>query len=295
MKKNLLNISSLVVCLLTVSVLSSCEKDGNPNNLPEVSTAQYEGKIDGYSSTDDVYPKNLVAYWSFEDTKNETISKTAPTSSLNDSYVTGGVKGKALKLNAGFVYYATQMDAFKSEALKSFTISQWIQITNNGTKKTMTFQIARPGIFNGSLDLRLNTQSYPSTTTDILKVNPRFTTVGGGSQDNLNATLSPKIGAAVWTHLVLTYDGTTGVFKMWADGINIGSYNNRGTGNNLFKSYEPGEIIIGGCYNTIPGKTVSTDVSFANMTGSIDEIRVYNTVLPDAHIKALNNLGKAGK
>jgi hypothetical protein len=95
--------------------------------------------------------------------------------------------------------------------------------------------------------------------------------------------------------LVLTYDGTTGVFKMWTDGVNIGSYNNRGTGANLFKSYEPGEIIIGGCYNTMPGKTVSSDVSFANMTGSIDEIRVYNTVLPDAHIKALNNLGKAGK
>lgn len=294
MEKNFLNISKLIVCVLTLSVLSSCKKDGNPNNLPEVSTALYEGKIDGYSGSDDVYPKNLVAYWTFDDTKNESISKTAPTSSLNDSYV-AGVKGKALKLNAGFVYYANQINAFKSDALKSFTLSHWVQITNNGSKKTMTFQIARPANFNGSLDVRLNTQSYAASETNILKVNPRFTTVGGGSQDNLNASLSPKIGAAIWTHLVLTYDGTTGVFKMWADGVNIGSYNNRGTGNNLFKSYEPGEIVIGGNYNTIPGKTVSTDVSFANMTGSIDEIRVYNVVLPDAHIKALNNLGRAGK
>ena len=294
MEKNFLNISKLIVCVLTLSVLSSCKKDGNPNNLPEVSTALYEGKIDGYSGSDDVYPKNLVAYWTFDDTKDESISKTAPTSSLNDSYV-AGVKGKALKLNAGFVYYASQINAFKSDALKSFTLSHWVQITNNGSKKTMTFQIARPANFNGSLDVRLNTQSYAASETNILKVNPRFTTVGGGSQDNLNASLSPKIGAAIWTHLVLTYDGTTGVFKMWADGVNIGSYNNRGTGNNLFKSYEPGEIVIGGNYNTIPGKTVSTDVSFANMTGSIDEIRVYNVVLPDAHIKALNNLGRAGK
>jgi hypothetical protein len=294
MEKNFSNISKLIVCVLTLSVLSSCKKDGNPNNLPEVSTAKYEGTIDGYSSSDDVYPKNLVAHWTFDDTKNEKISNTAPTSSLNDSYVVG-VKGKALKLNAGFVYYATQINAFKTDALKSFTLSHWVQITNNGSKKTMTFQIARPGLFNGSLDVRLNTQSYQASETNILKVNPRFTTVGGGSQDNLNATLSPKIGAAVWNHLVLTYDGTTGVFRMWADGVNIGSFNNRGVGNNLFRSYEPGEIIIGGHYNTIPGKTVSTDVSFANMTGSIDEIRVYNTVLPDAHVKALFNLGKAGK
>lgn len=294
MEKNFLNISKLIVGVLALSVLSSCEKDGNPNNLPEVSTAQYEGKIDGYSSSDDVYPKNLVAYWTFDDTKNESISKTAPTSSLNDSYI-AGVKGKALKLNAGFVYYATQINAFKTDALKSFTLSHWVQITNNGTKRTMTFQLARPGIFDGSLDVRLNTQTYPASNTDVLKVQPRFSTVGGGSQDNLNASLSPKIGATVWNHLVLTYDGTTGVFKMWADGVNIGSYNNRGTGNNLFKAYEPGEVIIGGNYNTIPGKTVNTDVSYANMTGSIDEIRIYNTVLPDAHIKALFNLGKAGK
>lgn len=294
MEKNFLNISKLIVGVLALSVLSSCEKDGNPNNLPEVSTAQYEGKIDGYSSSDDVYPKNLVAYWTFDDTKNESISKTAPTSSLNDSYI-AGVKGKALKLNAGFVYYATQINAFKTDALKSFTLSHWVQITNNGTKRTMTFQLARPGIFDGSLDVRLNTQAYPASNTDVLKVQPRFSTVGGGSQDNLNASLSPKIGATVWNHLVLTYDGTTGVFKMWADGVNIGSYNNRGTGNNLFKAYEPGEVIIGGNYNTIPGKTVNTDVSYANMTGSIDEIRIYNTVLPDAHIKALFNLGKAGK
>jgi hypothetical protein len=36
-------------------------------------------------------------------------------------------------------------------------------------------------------------------------------------------------------------------------------------------------------------------VTFAPMTGQIDEIRFYNRALPDAHIKALFNLGKANK
>lgn len=295
MKKKILNISSLLLSAMAVAVLSSCEKDGNPNDLPAVSTAQYEGKIDGYSSSEEVYPNNLVAYWSFDDTKNETKSNTAPTATSGDSFINGGVRGKALALNAGYLYYATQLNAFKTDVFKSFTISEWVQILNNGSKKTMIFQIARPGIFLGSLDFRLNTNSNPSTNTDVLKVGPRFTTVGGGSQDNLNATLSPKIGSTVWTHLVLTYNGTTGIFKIWANGVDIGSYNSRGVGNSLFKSYEPSEIIIGGCYNTIPGKTIGSDVSFANMTGSIDELRVFDTVLPDAHIKALYNLGKAGK
>ncbi|TZF83158.1 LamG domain-containing protein [Pedobacter sp. BS3] len=282
---------STAVCAL---LFSSCKKSDNPNNLPGVDPAAYEGKVDGYDNSEQIYPGHLKAYWSFDDTKNEIKSGTAPTQTANDAFITG-VRGKAIKLSAGYLYYAKQFGAFKTDSLKNFTISVWIQITNNGSKKTMVMQLARPGIFDGSLDFRLNTNSYPASNTDILKVAPRFTTVGGGSQDNLNATLSPKIGANVWTHLVLTYDSTSGTFKEWANGVDIGSYNSRGTGNNLFKAYEPGEFIIGGNYNVIPGKAVSTNADFAAMTGSIDEIRIYDMVLPDAHIKALYNLGLAGK
>ena len=283
----------LGLCLTAVA-FSSCDKSDNPNDLPDVDPSSYAGKIEGYSSSDEIYPSNLTAYWTFDDTKNEIKSASAPTQTLNDTFI-AGVKGKAIKLTAGYLYYAKQFDAFKTEALKSFTVSTWVQITNNGSKKTMLLQIARPGIMDGSLDFRLNTNSYAATVTDKLSVGPRFTTIGGGSQDNLNATLNPLIGANVWTHLVLTYDGTTGIFKEWANGVDIGSYNSRGTGNNLFKSYEPSEFIIGGNYNVIPGKTVNTDVAFSAMTGSIDELRIYNTVLPDAHIKALYKLGLAGK
>lgn len=279
---------------LTLTIFSSCEKSDNPNNLPDVDPSAYAGKIDGYTSSDEIFPANLKAYWSFDDTKNEIKSATAPTETANDTFI-AGVKGKAIKLNAGYLYYAKQFDAFKTDALKSFTISVWIQITNNQSKRTMLMQFARPNTFDGSLDFRLNTQNYAATVTDKLSVGPRFTTIGGGSQDNLNASLNPQIGANVWTHLVLTYDSNSGIFKEWANGVDIGSYNNRGVGNNLFKSYEPGEFIIGGNYNTIPSKVVNADVSFAAMTGSVDELRVFNTVLPDAHIKALYNLGKAGK
>lgn len=288
-------IKSCTYCLIAVAtIVSSCKKDGNPNNLPEVNPQDYVGKIDGYNNSDEVYSKNLTAYWSFDDTKNELKSATAPTSTANDAFITG-VKGKAIRLTGGYLYYAKQFDALKTDALKSFTVSVWIQILNNGSKRTMLMQIARPNVFDGSLDFRLNTQNFAASVTDKLSVGPRFSTVGGGSQDNLNASLNPKIGDNVWTHLVLTYDGTTGVFKEWANGVDIGSYNNRGVGNNLFKSYEPSEFIIGGNYNVIPGKTVSADVSYAAMTGSVDELRIYNAVLPDSQIKALYNLGLAGK
>jgi len=285
---------TLVMACIALSVVS-CKKDGNPNKLPSVSTATYEGTIDGYKSSDEVFSDNLIAYWSFDDTKNELKSSTAPTTSANDSYVTGGVRGKALNLAAGYLYYATQFQAFKTASLKSFTISTWVKILNNGSKRTMLFQLARPGIFNGNINFALNTQSFPATTTNTLRIQPTFMTVGGGTQDNLNSTLSPTIGMDKWTHILLTYETTTGVFDIWADGIKVGAFPNRGVGNNLFNAYEPSELIFGSNYNGIPGKTVSTDVSFAPMTGQIDEVRIYNRALPDAQIKSLFNLGKANK
>jgi hypothetical protein len=292
---NNINLQHLLILAVFAIIGVSCKKDGNPNNLPSVSTASYEGKIDGYTSSNEVFPENMIAYWSFDDTKNELVSGTAPTASANDSYVTGGVRGKALSLAAGYLYFPVQLQKFKTDSLKSWTISTWVKILNNGSKRTMLFQLARPGIFNGNINFALNTQSFPAATTNTLRIQPTFTTVGGGTQDNLNSTLSPTIGMDKWTHLVLTYDGTTGVFNIWADAVKVGAFPNRGVGNNLFKSWEPSEVIIGANYNSIPGKSVSADVSFAAMTGQIDELRIYNKTFPDAHVKALYNLGMANK
>lgn len=292
---------------VTMAGLFSCKKDGNPNNLPDVDPRDYDGKIDGFTSSDEIFPDKLVAYWSFDNTKNETKTGTAPTSTSNDEFVQNGVRGQALKLTGGYLYFATGFPAFKTDVFKSFAISTWVQILNNGSKRTMLFQLARPGIFTGNINFHLNTQSFPASNTTDLKIQPTFTTVGGGTQDNINTLrdspgapnyfpyVTPAIGADKWVHLVINYNGSNGIFDIWANGIKAGAFASRGTGNNLFKSYEPNEVIIGGNYNVIPGKSVSADASVAAMTGNIDEVRVYNIVLPDAYIKALFNLGKANK
>ncbi|MBU0696508.1 MAG: LamG domain-containing protein [Bacteroidetes bacterium] len=299
MKSKILNINQLMMITLAIAAISSCKKDGNPNKLPSVSTAAYAGTIDGYKSSDEIFPNNLVAFWSFDTDTKEIKSGSAPTSMANNTLIDGGVRGKALSLNGGYLYYATQFSAFKAAAFTSFTISTWVQILNNGATKTMLFQISRPGMMNGNLDFILETNANATSNTDRISIHPYFTTAGGGRQDNINnygaINLSPKIGAAKWTNILLTYDGSSGVFNIWADGVKMGNYPNRGTGKNLFKSWEPNEVIIGGNYNVIPGKSVNSDASFAAMKGNIDEIRIFNKALPDAHIKALFNLGLAGK
>lgn len=289
-------IKSGIACLGFIAVVTaSCKKDGNPNNLPSVDPSQYEGKIDGFSSSDEVFPDNLIAYWSFEDTKNELKSSTAPFSSVNDSYVTGGVRGKALNLAAGYVYYKTQFQKFKTDSLKNWSMSAWVKVKNNGSKRTMLFQLARPGIFNGNINFILRTNEFPATNDSTLRIGPVFATVGGGTQDNLNnAAGQDKTNLNDWVHIVLTYDFSTGVFNNWMDGRKVGNFPNRGTGNNSFKSWEPSEVFFGANYNAA-GMPVNADVAYAPMTGQIDEVRMYNKTLPDAFIKALYNLGKAGK
>ena len=127
-------------------------------------------------------------------------------------------------------------------------------------------------------------------------MNPTFATInsitGGGMQDNLNNVLD-QTNLNQWVHLVLTYDITTGVFNNWMNGVKVGNFPNRGT-TNIYKSWEPSELLIGANYNAA-GMPVSADVSFAAMTGSVDEIRMFNFPLPDAFIKSLYKLGLANK
>ena len=59
-----------------------------------------------------------MAYWSFDANTNEGKSNTAVTSSANASIIDGGIKGKALNLNTGYLYYANQFSAFKTHVIQ---------------------------------------------------------------------------------------------------------------------------------------------------------------------------------
>lgn len=297
------NLQRLLYTLVIVpGLLVSCSKD-NPNNLPSVSPDDYKGKIEGFDSSGQVAPDNLIAYWSFDGTEAENISGVTPSATANDSYIDNGVRGQALKLNSGYLYYPAQIPAFQS-LTGSFTISEWVQILNNGSTPTLTFTLARPGQFWGNINFLLETGQHPASDTTDLVVHPDYADVNGGTQDNLNANWnpdgdgtykSPTIGADKWVNLMITYDSANVIFQVYANGQRIGtlSYQQRGTA--YFKNTVPNEVIIGGWYNNIPGKQVSADTWTVPMVGNIDEIRVYNTVLGAADIKALYELGAAGK
>lgn len=287
-----------LVIAMSSLLFVSCSDDWR--GLPEVSPSDYEGKIEGFDSSAQVQPDHLIAYWGFNGTEAEVKTGTKPTSSSNASLVDGGVIGQALKLDSGYLYYAHQFPMFDS-SFKSFTISEWVQVQNNGTHNTMSFMLARPGERLGYINFMLETSHYPASDTNALIIHPRYVDANGGTQDNLNAWWTgdnfhaPANPPGKWIHLVLTYSFSyegSNAFHIWANGEDIGNYNNRGS---YFACRKPNEVIIGAWYSNIPGKSVAPNALDKPMTGKIDEIRIYDEALGTADIIALYKLGRAGQ
>ena len=304
MKKDFLKHSSRL--LLTAAVLSigfvSCDKEKDDVKLEP---------IEGYQNSNEVGASNLVGYWSFDGNGNETKTGTAPTSTLNDSYVDGGVKGKALSLDKGYLYYAKALAPLASN--QGFTVSAWVQVKNNfvdgsnppeNNYPMSYFQSARPGQLFGNITALVESGQY-GVNSDTMVVKSIYSN-DGGTQDNLNNYGEPgdfgiikKAGTSQWVNVVTTYNPTGGtgsqsIFRIYADSVLVSNKNFENRGANSFQ-YTPNEVIIGGWYNNIPGKKVSDDDWTMPFTGKIDELRVWNKTLSEAEIIAIYKLGKAGR
>ena len=272
--------------------MTSCSKDDTPDvPLPD---------IGGYSSSDSVAATNLVAYWNFDGNKNEIESGTAATSSENDTYTTG-VKGQAIKLDSGYVFY-NSIPALN--AMTTFSVSAWVQVRNNfdtlgNAFTSMIFQLSKPNSTFGNINLGLETNWKPADN-DTLVVHGWYTDPSGGLQDNRNDPFgTPAKGVVLdttgkWINVMMTIDNSTPVnFRIYANGQEIGAYNERGT--NVYTPLTPASVIIGGWLNNVPGQPHTSDEWPHAFVGSIDQVRVYNKTLSADEISALYQLEKAGR
>lgn len=268
--------------------------------------------IGGYNNSDEVGSANLKAYWALDGNGNESKSNTAPTSSAGVTYTTG-IKGQAASFLNGYLYYASAIGGALASN-QPFTVSAWIQGTNNflagGTPPANNhpyqfFQMARPTQLFGNINLMYEAGAY-GAASDTMFFKSLYSDAGG-LQDAVNNygiagteyKVVKKAGTNQWVHVVTTYNpaggtGAQSIFRIYADSTLVSNTNFENRGTNSFV-YTPHEIIIGGWYNNIPGKTVSADTWTTAFTGKIDEIRVYSKLLTEAEIVALYQLGKAGR
>ncbi len=255
--------------------------------------------IGGYNNSDEVAASNLVAYWNFDGNQNEIKSSTAATSSDRVTY-TAGIKGQAVKLDSGYLFY-NSIPALNS--MTAFSVSAWVMVRNNGGPTnaftSMVFQTSKPTSTFGNINLGLET-SWKPATNDTLVVHGWYTDPPGGLQDNRNDPYgTPSVGAVLdtagkWIHLTMTVDNGNPVnFLIYANGKSIGAYNMRGT--SVFTPLLPSSVIIGGWLNNVPGQPHTSDTWPHAFVGSIDQVRVYNKALSQTDISALYQLELAGR
>jgi len=268
--------------------------------------------INGYANSDAVASANLVAYFPLDGSGNEKKTNTAPTSSVNATYV-AGVKGQAVNLNSGYLYYAAPLGPLNTA--QAFTLSAWVKVSNNGVDGGSPpvanfpysyFQSSIPGKNFGNITGLVEAGQY-KVASDTFVVKSVYQDLTGGTQDNLNNfgvagtdfQIVKKAGTNQFVHIVTTYNpnggsGAQSIFQIYADSAFVSNKNFENRGTNAFK-YSPNEIIIGGWYNNIPGKMVNNDNFTQPFKGQIDEIRLYNKLLTRDEITALYKLGKAGR
>lgn len=301
---------------LGIGFFASCSSDDNndPAPLPP---------IGGYNSADEVGAANLVAYWPLNGNGTESKSSTNPSATVGATWV-AGAKGQAVQLTAGYLDYPT-IAALNTPASGSMTVSTWAKLYNTKEVKDGPSHISE--IFNisgstpGNGYLGVLGETHGLTTSDSIQVKGHFETqkadmtMAGGDAVNMLKMESwmisdnaanptgiqhaayPNIIGGQWAHIVYVYDGTAGKNTLWVNGVKISNpvWEVRNNGNSLPLVFATTtHPIIGARSNYIAG-LASGDVWNQAMTGSVDEIRVWNKALSASDINALYELEKAGR
>jgi hypothetical protein len=295
-----------VLLVLGMIIINSCKKDED-TKLPQ---------INGYDNSDQVAAASLKAHWTFDGTNNEVISATAPTTANGSSFVTGK-KGQALHLADGYLLYPTIAALSTANALSSVTVSMWINVDNNASTVSSFFALTQPVAVQadwnqGPLNIYAETNK-PLAYDDTLVLHSAFHTYRDGNYsiggDNINdygvrgTDFQTVLGTKKWVHYVMQYDGAGSFIDLFADGVKVSNNNFRyrttgspaeGIGNIVINP--PTQVVIGAFPNSDAGYTLSAAQTWqGKLTGSIDEIRVFNSVLSEKEIGSLYQLELAGR
>lgn len=287
---------TLLLLLGSLIGLAACTKvkyddDYSKGDVPPIGT---------YKNSNDVAAGNLVAHWTFDSTNEETISHTAPANAVNASFVTG-VKGPALHLNAGFILYPVIESLNKPNGLGSCTVSLWINVDNNGSQASEFFALTPPPATQADWGSVINIYAetgHPVATDDTLALHSAVGTYASGQRvggDNINDYGNREVdfktvhGTNKWVHYVMKYDGAASTIDIYANSVLVSNNNFRvRTGMGPLVAPTPVQALIGAFPNAASGFPLSGTQSWqALLTGSIDELRVYNSALSDFDIHAL--------
>jgi hypothetical protein len=261
----------------------------------------------GYTNSSEVAAANLIAYWSFDGTDNETLSNTAPGIVSNASFIPG-IEGQALHLSSGFLLYPTIAKLSSANAVASFSVSLWMNVANNGSTFSELFTLARDtsvendwlNILNVGVETGHNASDVNIDLHTWIGTYPTGSRNGGDNINdygNVGVDYQTVAGANKWIHYVARYDASSEDIDLYANNIRVSNNNFRNrSGLGPIVSPVPTQVVIGSFANAAAHFSHSPVLGFHGLlNGSIDELRVYNKALSDVEISALFKLESQGR
>lgn len=301
--KNIFN-KRATVLLAIVIIAASCTKVDRDDNFAKGDPPPVPG---GFTNSSQVAATNLLAYWNFNGSNNETKSSSAPLVAINSSFV-DGIKGKALNLNSGYVLYPTISALSDANAIKSCTVSLWVKFKNNGSQASEFFALTKSTTSQSDWLTILNVAAEtgrPATNQNLvfhswIGTYPSGNRNGGDNindfgNEGVDYQVVPK--ANEWVQYIMRYDGVAETIDLFANNIRVSNNNFRlRTGLGPIICPTPTQVLLGAFPTASTGYTLSADQSWqAKLTGSMDELRVFNKALTDLEISALYQLEKQGR
>ena len=270
---------------LGLVITSSCIKKANT-----YAPARPLPPVNGFLKSSDVDPSNLVAYWPFSGSLKDSLSSTTGVATgTSFTSAAGGVEGQALQ-GAANSYVLSNAPA-AVQALHSFTITVWYNMTENTNGIVNLVDIANNQYFWGNLDIFL--ENPPSTTTDQLKVHMFNHGTSSSGTDLWAGDYVITNAFNQWNQIAVTYDDTKGTAVIYYNGAMVGTQTQGGFAPIDWSGVT--QMVFGTVqFQTTPSLTTATgSQSWANyLTGAMDQVRIYNTVLNANDIGAIYGLEK---
>lgn len=272
--------------------------------------------VNGYSSSDAVETASLIAHWSFEGNDSELIHQVIPIlSGGTPTYVIGKI-GQAIHLSKNWLTYPLQAagtgianagmattDIFKN----GFTLSMWTQLQDTSLL-TNLFQLSVPAIPNYPV-LGLGYQKHFADSSFDME-GSLGNTIGNNIILTGNTAFRPAVfrDTFAWAFLAMVYNPFDRSLNYYANGVLKASVILTSPGiNNPFPAGTEPLLMATPNYATIgtfeSAATTPNDIALtaipatmsSNLTGNIDDIRLFNKPLTATLINTLYLLGNLGR
>jgi hypothetical protein len=207
-------------------------------------------------------PGEIFGWWKFDATSGTTAADSGyggnPGTLQSGATWVAGAISNAVHLNGTANGYASLPVGLIS-ALNDFTISTWVKVDANATWARV-------------FDFGSGTGSYMFLSPASGGASVRYAINSGSGEQQLNR--AGNLSTGVWHHLAVTLSGSTGV--LYVDGVPANT--------NLSMTLDPSSL--GSTTQNYIGKSQWPD---PNLTGSVDDFRIYSRALSATEVAALAN------